>query len=186
MAESVFWEKFWLVVLDKGLLALVVLVAGLYLNKVLEAFKGKLSREQEFLKTANQAVVDLTKKLAAGSHLISWLAWNATEAEASLTDKDFTSYDKAMIAVLSELVGLQASVAALSASKFEALSKFAEQLYERDVEVGKARDLFRTKDPQKVQRSIEILKAAYTDSLGFDKALLAAVTGLLESPSSHE
>jgi hypothetical protein len=175
-----FLEKFWLTVLDKGLLAVIVLIAGYYLNRVLEQFKGRLAREQEAVKTANDAVVDLTKKLAAGSHLISWLAWGATEPGAGVTDKDFMAYDKGMIKVLSDLVGLQASVAALSPTRFEVLSKFAEQLYERDVEVSKARELFRAKDVQKTQQCMDILEQAYHDSLAFDKALLAAVTGLLE------
>lgn len=185
MANCNFWQKLVLTIVDKGLLALIVLGAGFHLNKFLEVFRARLSREQEALKTTNQAVVDLTKKLAAGSHLISWLSWSTTEPDVSLTEQDFNSYDKAMIDVLSDLVGLQASVAALSHSNFEILSYFAKQLYDRDVEIGKARDLFRSKDSQKVQRSIEILKRVYLESLEFDERLLSAVTGLLEvSPSS--
>src|SRR5450432_1509500 len=184
MADGDFWQRLLLTIVDKGLLALIVLLAGFYLNKFLEVFKGKLSREQEALKTANQAVVDLTKKLAAGSHLISWLSWSATEPDPNLTEEDFSSYDRGMIAVLSDLVGLQASVAALSRSNFGILSKFAQQLYDRDVEVGTARDLFRSKDPPKVQRCIQILKQVYQDSLAFDETLLSAVTGLLEAPPS--
>lgn len=179
-----FWQDLVLTVVDKGLFALIVLLAGFYLNKFLAIFRGQLSREQEALKTANQAVVDLTKKLAAGSHLISWLSWSATEPEVNLTIEDFNSYDNGMIDVLSDLLGLQASVAALSRSKFEILTKFAEQLYGRDVEIGKARELFRSKDSQKIQRSVDILKQVYRESLEFDEKLLYAVTGLLEVPRS--
>lgn len=179
MNQCEFWEKVWLTVIDKGLLALIVLVAGFYLNKVLEVLKGKLSREQEFVRTANAAVVDLTKKLAAGSHLISWLSWSATEPEVSLSKDDFTDCDKGMIGVLSDLVGLQASVAALDPSRFAVLSPFAEQLYARDVNMGKARDLYQTKDPEKMKQAIALLKPIYQESLEFDKALLTAVTGLL-------
>ncbi|TAJ18731.1 MAG: hypothetical protein EPO60_08165 [Rugosibacter sp.] len=182
MNQREFWEKVWLTVIDKGLLALIVLVAGFYLNRVLEVFKGKLSREQEFVRTANAAVVDLTRKLATGSHLISWLSWSSTEPDVSLSESDFTDYDKGMIGVLSDLVGLQASVAALDPSRFADLSDFAEQLYARDVNVGKARDLYRTKDPEKMKQSIALLKSIYYESLEFDKALLAAVTGLLAPP----
>ena len=184
MDDCDFWHKVVLTVVDKGLLALIVLIAGFYLNRFLEVFKGKLSREQEALKTANQAVVDLTKKLAAGSHLISWLSWSATEPNVRLTEEDFNSYDKGMIDVLSDLVGLQASVAALSRSNFAILSKFAQQLYDRDIAVGKARDLFRSKEALKIQRSVKILKQVYQESLAFDEKLLSAVTGLLEAPPS--
>ncbi|MES1982651.1 MAG: hypothetical protein V4443_09250 [Pseudomonadota bacterium] len=179
MDDCGFWEKVWLTILDKGLLALIVLVAGFYLNKVLEAFKGKLTREQEFTRTANAAVVELTKKLAAGSHLISWLSWSATEPDASLAEKDFAEYDKGMINVLSDLVGLQASVAALDPSRFAVLSDFAEQLYLRDISVGKARELYRSNDAEKIGQANSLLKSLYDESLEFDKALLSAVTGLL-------
>lgn len=185
MSQCEFWQQVLLTVIDKGLLALIVLVAGFYLNKVLEVFKGRLSREQEFVRTANAAVVDLTKKLAAGSHLISWLSWAATEPEPSLSENDFTDYDKGMMVVLSDLVGLQATVAALDPRRFPVLSAFAEELYDRDVSVGKARDLFRTKDPEKVKQAIAVLKPIYQESLAFDKKLLTAVTGLL-TPETPE
>jgi hypothetical protein len=180
MTDCDFWQKLALTVVDKLLLAVIVLIVGYYLNRVLEEFKGRLSREQEALKTANQAVVDLTRKLAAGSQLISWLAWGATQDEVSLRDEDFETYDKGMIEVLGDLVGLQASVAALSYSKFQVLSAFAEELYQRDVEVGKARNLFRANDLGKMQRCIEILSLAYEEALAFDERLLKAVSGLLE------
>jgi hypothetical protein len=76
---------------------------------------------------------------------------------------------------------LQASVAALDPSKFSALSDFAEQLYERDIEVGKARDLFGTNIPESVQQAIAILNTTYQDSIAFDKSLLVAVTGMLQA-----
>jgi hypothetical protein len=180
MTDCDFWQKLALTVVDKLLLAVIVLIVGYYLNRVLEEFKGKLSREQEALKTANQAVVDLTRKLAAGSQLISWLAWGATQEVVSVRDEDFETYDKGMIEVLGDLVGLQASVAALSYSNFQVLSTFAEELYQRDVEVGKARDLFRAHDHGKMQRCIEILTLAYAEALAFDERLLKAVSGLLE------
>ena len=179
MNQCEFWEKVWLTVIDKGLLALIVLVAGFYLNRFLEAFKGKLSREQEFVRTVNIAVVDLTKKLAAGNLLISWLSWSATNANGTLLESDFIDYDKKMLEVLSDLVGLQASVAALDPSKYKVLSSLAEQLHWQDVEVGKARDLFLTEAPDKVQQSVALLQNIYHKSQEFDEQLLTAVTGLL-------
>ena len=73
-----------------------------------EGFKNTLSKQQEFERSVNAAVVDLTKKLAAGSHVISWLSWNATQPGYSFSAQDFQSYERDMLAVLSELVGLQA------------------------------------------------------------------------------
>ena len=143
-----------------------------------EGFRSSLSQKQEFTRTTNAAVLDLTKKLAAGSQLISWLSWNATEPDAVLTKDDFASYDKAMIVVLGDLVGLQATVAALDSSKFKILSPFAEQLYSRDVEVAKARTLFLKEDSTKLEYRV-ILKRLYEESLVFDRTLLTEVTNLL-------
>jgi len=80
-----------------------------------EGFKNTLSREQEFARGVNAAVVDLTKKLAAGSQAMSWLAWNATQPTPLLAEKDFIAYETQMIAILSDLIGLQAAIAALDA-----------------------------------------------------------------------
>ena len=143
-----------------------------------EGFKFTLTKEQDFTRTINTAVVELTKKLAAGSHQISWLAWAATQIEVSLSMKDFKVYDAAMMTVMSDLVGLQASVAALDSKKFDVLSPFAEELYERDIEVGAARDAF-LKDRQ---NSINRLKAVYHQSIAFDARLLKAVTNILRAP----
>jgi hypothetical protein len=116
-----------------------------------EGFKSSLSQQQESVRTVNAAVVELTKKLAAGSHLISWLSWGATQPNVTLSVKDFRAYDKGMIKVMS------------------------------DLEVGKARDLFGTNIPGSVQQAIAILNTTYQGSIAFDKSLLVAVTGMLQS-----
>lgn len=177
--DAEFWAKFWLIVVDKGLLALILLLAGLYVNQYLEAFKGKLSRQQEHLRTTNQAVLDLTKKLTAGNHQICWLSWSATQADNSMDDDDFVAYDKVMIEVLSDLVGLQAALAALDPAKYDVLSKYADELTQMDVEVGLARELYRTQNAEKYAKSMAMLQALYKQSNAFDVSLLKAVTGLL-------
>jgi hypothetical protein len=149
------------------------------ITKEVESIKSALSQHQDFLRSANAAVADLTRKLAAGSHLISWLAWGATEPEVVFSDKDFAEYNKGMIGVMGDLVGLQASVAALDPAKHAVLSRFADQLYERDIRVAKARVLYRTKDSAKQKESIVLLKSIYDESIEFDEALLKAVTGML-------
>lgn len=149
------------------------------ITREVESIKSALSQRQDFVRTANAAVVELTRKLAAGSHLISWLAWGATEPDVVLSEKDFAEYNKGMLGVMGDLVGLQASVAALDPDKHAVLSRFAEQLYERDIKVGKARVLYRMKDAGKQREAIEMLKSIYDESIAFDQALLTAVTGLL-------
>lgn len=136
--------------------------------------------QHEFARTVNTAVVDLTKKLAAGSHVISWLSWNATQPEPSLAQKHFDSYETQMIVVLSDLVGLQAAVAALDAAKFAALSPFAEELYDRDVEVSKAKPMVLSTVASAQQAGTASLARIYLDSLDFDKRLLKQVTNLLQ------
>ena len=144
-----------------------------------EGFKNTLSKQQEFERSVNAAVVDLTKKLAAGSHFISWLSWNATQPGYSFSAKDFKSYELQMLAVLSELVGLQASVAALDAAQFRALSPLAEELYGRDVKVAEAKAMVLNASSPDLPRGIQALREIYTASLDFDKRLLAKVQNLL-------
>lgn len=88
-----------------------------------------------------------------------------------------------MIDVLSELVGLQASVAALDPSRFEVLSQFAEQIYARDASVGVASTLYRTRNPGEIKQAIALLIPIYHESLKFDQALLGAVTSSLATKS---
>ena len=168
-------------VLDKGLLALVVLLAGYKLNQALEGIKSRLSREQEFLRTVNMAVVDLTKKLAAASHLITWIAWSATQDDDAIEREDFVAYDRDMRSLLSDLVGLQAALAALSRERHKVLSPFAQRIYAMDEEMGKARDLHKTADTWKIAQARLILRDCYDRAIAFDEQLLEAATGLLEA-----
>lgn len=179
MAQSEFWDHLWLTVVDKGMLASIILGAGYFINRALEGFKGKLSSEQEATRNANSAVLDLTKTLAKGSNLISWLAWNATQSIIVLGAKEFESYNKNMIDVLSDLVGLQAAVAALDTSSFETLSSFADEIYDRDSKVAEAKLLCYSGNVLSKNAAIEMLKQVYDESIDFDKRLLDAVSGLL-------
>lgn len=88
-----------------------------------------------------------------------------------------------MIDVLSDLVGLQASVAALDPSRYAVLSQFAEQVYTRDGNVGVASALYRTGNPEKIKQAIALLIPVYHASPEFDQAVRGAVTGLLAAKS---
>ncbi|CAM5795994.1 hypothetical protein [Rhizobacter fulvus] len=173
------------IVLDKGLLALVVLLAGYKLNQALEGLKSRLSREQEFARTVNTAVVDLTKKLAAGSHLITWIAWSATQDDDALERDDFIAYDRDMRALLSDLVGLHVALAAVSRRRSEVLEPFAQTIYALDVEMGKARDLHKTADTWKIAHARLILRDCYDRAIAFDKQLNETAIGLLETPDGQ-
>jgi hypothetical protein len=144
-----------------------------------EGFKNTLSKQQEYDRSANAAVVDLTKKLATGSHFISWLSWNATQPGYSFSANDFKTYERQMVAVLSDLVGLQASVASLDTAKFEALSPFAEEIYTRDIMVGEAKAIVLNARTPDLAQGIQSLRDIYAASLDFDKRLLAKVQNLL-------
>lgn len=176
-----FKHQMYITLVDKGLLAIIVLAAGYYLNKSLEGIKNRLSRDQEFWRTVNAAVVDLTTKLAAGSHLISWLAWSATQPDSTLELEDFKSYDADMRLLMSELVGSQVSLAALNKDMFETLNNYAKQLYDLDICVGEARDLFVSTETWKIAKARVVLRDCCYRALRFDEALLTSSTGLLQN-----
>ena len=125
MNKSEFFNQIWLTLLDKGLLALILAGAAFWLNRVLEAFKSKLSMQQETARGVKTAVLDLTRKLAAGSHVISWPTWTP-ENITWLDETKFATYQTEMAAIVNDLVGLQASLAALDHSKHGMLRPFAE------------------------------------------------------------
>lgn len=183
MSTPSFEQQVILTVADKGLLALIVVLAGHKLNQALEGIKSRLSREQEYDRAISTAVVDLTKKLAAGSHLISWIAWSATQNEDTLSKDDFAAYGRDMRTLMSELVGYQAALAALDPAKFEVLSPFAERLYVMDEEMGKASDLYSSSDTWKIANARVILRDCFFKALRFDAHLLAASVGLLRAPA---
>ena len=171
---SEFWGKFWLTVIDKGLLALILLLAGFYLNRVLETFKGQLSREQESARSIRTAVLDLTRKLAAGSHLISWLSWPAKEFPDSITLEQFEAYEKEFKVILADTVGFHASLAALDPARHKVLSECAEELYRLDVEVARAKFMFLSADPTSKQAAFSSLSGLYDRALKFDDQLQKA------------
>lgn len=178
---SDFEHQIFTTVLDKGLLAVVVLLAGYKLNQALEGVKSRMSREQEFARTVNTAVVDLTKKLASGSHLVSWIAWSATQDDGALERDDFVAYDRDMRTLMSDLVGLQVALAAVSRKSHEVLSPYAERIYALDEELGKARELYKTGDDWKVAHARIILRDCYYRAIIFDRQLNDAAIGLVEA-----
>ncbi|MGA9667162.1 MAG: hypothetical protein WBQ69_12050 [Gallionella sp.] len=90
-------------------------------SRQMEELKDSLSQKQDFIRTKNAAILELTKKLAARSHSISWLTWAATQDEVSIDEEDFNSYDKEMMVVSSDLLALLATVAALDEEKYKVL-----------------------------------------------------------------
>lgn len=76
MRDYEFSKQLMLTEFDKCLSALIVLLAGFCLHRALEGIKSRLSREQDFVKTANVVVVDLSKKPASGNHLVCWMSWS--------------------------------------------------------------------------------------------------------------
>jgi hypothetical protein len=159
----------------------LLVIAGLWANRLLEGFRSRLTADQEAARAIKAAVLDLTKKLAAGSHVISWHTWTHPTV-AWITEERFANYTKDMSAVVNELVGLQASLHALDPEKYKELSRFAEQLYVKDNQATVAiRNFLDSRDPQK-EKEIAALGAIYDGCLRFDRALLEAATTLLRQP----
>lgn len=173
-----FDEQLWITVVDKGLLALILLIAGLAVNWMLERLKSQLALELDGTKTRNAVVVELIKKLAAGSHLVSWLAWSGKHPGVSLSNKDFDSYQKDMRALMSELVGLQASVAAFDSPRFDLLGEHADTIYSMDEKMGEAREKFLSGKHPQIEEAKKMLAALYDEALAFDDELLRSASTL--------
>lgn len=61
MTDLSFKETLFISFFDKGFLAIVVAYAGYKANKSLEGIKNRLIRQQDFYKTVDAAIIDLTK-----------------------------------------------------------------------------------------------------------------------------
>ncbi len=85
--------------------------------------------------------------------------------------------------LMSDLVGLQVALAAVSREKYEVLKPFAQKIYAMDEEMGKARDLYKTLDTWKIALARVILRDCYHRAIAFDEKIEEAATGLLEITS---
>ena len=185
MADFSFNQQLALTLIDKALVGGVLTIAVYGLNKLLESFKSEragwletvrnqLTKHDETERTIRQAVADLVKKIAAGSHIICWLCWYAKNAPQRITDENINMYEKEMREVQTELVGLRVVLAALDKEIHATLTPFIARLYQMDVELSNAMILYYTSK----EKGLVAMALVHQQSLNFDDELLQTATEL--------
>lgn len=147
--------------------------------KMIELLRTQLSRETVVLEKLNEAIAEVARRLAAGSHSICWLCWIAKFCPKDLTTEHLTAYDKEMNEILSQLVGARVVLTALSPQVHTTLSPLIQKLYALDVEVGNAKALY----SESREQGIVALGRLHQASQLFDDELLKAVTSLSQARS---
>lgn len=137
----------------------------------LEAFRGELSSSLENARNVRAAIGEVARRLAAAAHSILWLAWIARDTPKDLRLEHFQTYDKEMHELLSQIVGARVVLAAIDARIHEKIAPFADELYELDVAVSRAKSLFQT-DPAE---GVAALAAVHQATMEFDDNLIDAV-----------
>ena len=101
--------------IDKGVLALILLIAALYLNRILESHKVREARQSEFLKLRILAMND------CWSAIYAWM--NSCDNKVRVlssppSDSDLAAFRKHAVAETNDLIDSLASKRFLSGEKF--------------------------------------------------------------------
>lgn len=145
----------------------------------IEALKGHLAARQEAGRNVQNAVAELTKRFAAATHSICWLCWTAKYAPADLTPDHFQSYDKEMHSLLGEIMAARVVLASLHRPSHEALSSFADRVYNLDFRVGQAK--VRYSEPGPKDAALQLFSTLLSEANQYDRDLLDAVAALPDS-----
>lgn len=172
MADLSFNQQLAITLIDKAIIGGLLVFAVYKFNRFLETYKNQSAKSEEAERTKRQALADLSKRIAAGSHIICWLCWYAKYSPTEVTLISFENYEKEMHATQTELVGLRVVLAAVDKERHSRLSHYIDRLYKMDVEVGKSKTLFL----QSRDKGLKALSEIHEKSLSFDRELLTEIT----------
>jgi hypothetical protein len=149
-------------------------LAGLRQSR-LETERWLRGREDEREKNLRLAIAELTRRLAAGTHEVSWITWKAKHAPTELTEEDLNVYNREMKALFPDIVASRIVVNAIDKRLHTRLTPLVVSLYALDEQVALAAVLFRSSN----ERCIEALARCYEICLDLDKELLTEVTEMM-------
>jgi hypothetical protein len=138
-----------------------------------------LNTRHEHERALRAAVADVTQSLAAASHEIVWLTWQAKEQPDRLTEQRLTTqvedYNREMDRLFPEITGRLIVVASLDHTVYSQLSPLIKELEALDERIARATILSDTS----VQEKAPALKGIYDAAYGFEKSLPEKVTGVI-------
>lgn len=139
-------------VIGAGIGASVTLISTL-LTTFLAGWRQERTEGQKHIwavEDANSAKLDdaltqMTIKLATALHLMCWVTWLAAKGPARFTEERADGYDREMHLLLPEISSWSSIIAALDIEAFRKISKLVDEIYELDVRIGTASQTDRCK-----------------------------------------
>jgi hypothetical protein len=143
-----FYEQLTITVIDKAVIGLLLLGAGLAFNWMLERFKAQQTKAIEGLKSdltsklekqreQRAAIADFAKKVSVGYQAMEWLTWIAKHNPKSFSELDINGYNEAMKRAFPEIVAARVVASAVDIDPDDVTAAIAEQLYLHDSDIAK-------------------------------------------------
>lgn len=144
-----FRQQLAITMIDKAAIGLLLLLAGLAFNRMLEGFKSEQAKALETLKTdlareldvgreRRAAVAEFARKMSAAYQAMEWLSWQAKHNVTGFSSKDVVAYNDDMKGLFPQLVAARVVAGSLAPDHAEALATLAGRLYSWDDELSKA------------------------------------------------
>lgn len=135
------------ITLVAALIAAITSIGNVYFNYLsatsLERQKWDKAREDELQKNLRLALADFSCELATGVQRATWLLWIAENNPSSFSEKDLSTYDEEMRAILPRFFTARVMVAAHDIATYERLSDLTSRLYKLDSDIAVAGQQFR-------------------------------------------
>lgn len=150
-----FGQQLWITVIDKGLFALLLVVAGFVFNRMLEKFKAEQTKSIDALKAdqaekiealksdlttklelgreRRTAIADFAKQISIGYQAMAWLTWKPKHTPESFSEKDVDTYNDDIKAVFPQIVAASVIANSIGGGVTERLAR---QLYKFDSDLA--------------------------------------------------
>jgi hypothetical protein len=163
------------ITLVAALIAAITSVGNVYFNYLsatsLEREKWQKAREDDAKKNLRLALADFSRELSTGVQRATWLLWIAENNPSAFSEKDLSTYDEEMRAILPRFLTARVVVAAHDMATYERLSELSNRLYKLDADIAVAGRTFRTsraqglKELQRLSREVQQLRPSLPGDL---------------------
>ena len=143
-----FQEELTITIIDKAVIGLLLLAAGLWFNRMLEGFKfaqtkaiealkSDLTRKLEIDRERRTAIADFAKKISVGYQAMEWLTWKAKHSPKIFSKLDIDAYNDDMKSSFPQIVAARVVVSAVDIDRVDVMNAIAERLYKVDGELAR-------------------------------------------------
>lgn len=145
---STFREQLTITIIDKAVIGLLLLAAGLAFNSTLETFKTEQTRMIEALKSdltrkleidreRRAIIADFAKKISTGYQTMEWFTWKAKYSPKSFSNGDIDGYNGDMKSSFPQIVAARVVASGVDIDRDGVMAAIAEELYELDSELSR-------------------------------------------------